>query len=240
VKLNDLMSVHALIRRLPGIAELQDRSVAMAVLDAVLVPEWQYRYFSFDAGWAPGEQMASMRNGSGDDYFIVFAPAGVYARGFDHESPMSPYGTTPPTPWPGLFDGLPDSLRAQITEPAFCDPSGMPMATVCFWRGAEDAVWSCGAVEIPGRDKGNADGAGFADDADGAERMFDVLADGRPQAYCSFAEDHYEVDVDLDAVRHVYALRPLTPDIIAALNPHADPAAVEADCIDIGYPVVGP
>jgi hypothetical protein len=33
-----------------------------------------------------------MNNGSGDEYSIVFAPAGAFVRGFDHESPMSPYG----------------------------------------------------------------------------------------------------------------------------------------------------
>jgi hypothetical protein len=33
-----------------------------------------------------------------------------------------------------------------------------------------------------------------------------------------FAEDYYEVPVDLDAVRHVYALRPLTPAVVTGLN----------------------
>ncbi|GGV05405.1 hypothetical protein GCM10010502_70370 [Kitasatospora aureofaciens] len=45
-----------------------------------------------------------MRNGSGDEYSIVFAPAGVYLRGFDHESPMSPYAED--GVWPGVVDSV--------------------------------------------------------------------------------------------------------------------------------------
>jgi hypothetical protein len=40
------------------------------MLDAILYPEWEYRY-SFDAEWGPEEELALMRNGSGDDYAIV-------------------------------------------------------------------------------------------------------------------------------------------------------------------------
>lgn len=57
----------------------------LAALDALMSEEWQYRYYSFNAAWAPGERMASMRNGSGDDWFIVFAPAGVFVKSFGHE-----------------------------------------------------------------------------------------------------------------------------------------------------------
>ena len=33
----------------------------MAMLDAILSPEWDCRYYSFNAGWSPDEQMGSMR-----------------------------------------------------------------------------------------------------------------------------------------------------------------------------------
>ena len=49
---------------------------SIAVLDAILSPEWEYRFFSFNAAWdsTKRERMASMRDGSGDDYFAVFSP----------------------------------------------------------------------------------------------------------------------------------------------------------------------
>jgi hypothetical protein len=198
----------------------------MAMLDAILSPEWVYRYFSFDSRWSPGEEMASMRDGCGSEYSIVFSAAGAYARGFDHESPMSPYRVTPPLPWPGLFDGVPEAFRAQVTEPAFTD-GGAPRATVCFWREHAAIAWEAGAAgPLP---EGTHDGRS-------AEWLFGVLLDGRPEAYERFAEDYYEVAVDIAAVRHVYALRPLTPAVVSSLNPGTDIPTLAQDIAEIGYP----
>ncbi len=49
----------------PGL--LLRRCVSLAVLDAIMSPDWQYRYYSFDAAWGDDAMMASMRNGQGDD-----------------------------------------------------------------------------------------------------------------------------------------------------------------------------
>ncbi|WP_141355861.1 hypothetical protein [Streptomyces sp. 6-11-2] len=219
-----------MIRQLPKISIVRDRSRAMAMLDAVMSPDWKSRFYSFDSRWSPTEGMASMRDGCGNDYSIVFSPAGAYVRGFDHESPMTPYRLTPPAPWPGLFDGVPEAFLPQVTEPAFSDDDGTPRATVCFWREQADTEWKCGAVEaLP---------EGVADDGS-AEWLFDVLLDGRPEAYQQFAEDYYEVTVSLEAVRHVYALRPLTKSIVSSLNPDVDLAGLEEDIAEIGYPLRG-
>jgi hypothetical protein len=56
------------------------------MLDAILSPEWEYRYYSFDAHWGPGEEMASMRNGEGDDWFLLLDSAGAALKGYAHES----------------------------------------------------------------------------------------------------------------------------------------------------------
>jgi hypothetical protein len=52
--------------------------VALAMLDALLSPEWQDRYYSFNQRWSlpSGTRTGSMRNGSGDDLFILFFPDG--------------------------------------------------------------------------------------------------------------------------------------------------------------------
>ncbi|MGW4895655.1 hypothetical protein ACWEQL_25835 [Kitasatospora sp. NPDC004240] len=49
----------ALPHRLPDIATLRDRCRALAVLDAVLSPDWEGRYHTFDSRWGEGEEMAS-------------------------------------------------------------------------------------------------------------------------------------------------------------------------------------
>jgi len=179
----------------------------MAVLEAVLSPEWESRYHSFDADWSPGEEMASMRNGSGDEYSIVFSAAGAYIRGFDHEAVMSPYRNG--APWPGVLDSVPGVFRHCVEEPAFLNEDGVPVVTACLWREAGDDRWRAGEIDYP-------DGEG---DPDGAAFLFGMLTDPSPEAFRRFAENYYEVPVDLDAVRHVYALRPLTRAVITALNP---------------------
>jgi len=57
---------------IPNVETLKKLCQSLATLDAIISPDWEYRYYSFNSKWADGEMMASMRNGSGDDYFILF------------------------------------------------------------------------------------------------------------------------------------------------------------------------
>ncbi|GFN08183.1 hypothetical protein ACTFBT_32125 [Streptomyces microflavus] len=218
------MSVHDVARRLPGISPLNDLCRSLAMLDAILCPEWDHRWHGFDAHWSPTEAMASMRDGSGGEYSLVFSAAGVYARGFDHESPMSPY--VDDAPWPGVLDEVPAVFRAYVDEPSFTDEFGLPVVTACLWRETTDDRWRAGTIEFP------EDG----EDSDGADWLFQLLVTGTPESYQEWAEDYFEVPVDLEAVRHVYALRPLTDEVIAALAPERVPAELAEDIKEIGYP----
>ncbi|ACZ83281.1 hypothetical protein [Streptosporangium roseum] len=200
------MTAQDVARLLPGVPMLRDLCRSMAVLEAILSPEWESRYHSFDAAWSPREEMASMRNGSGDEYSVVFSAMGAYIRGFDHESVMSPYAND--GPWPGVLDSVPGVFRHCVEEPAFCDEDGMPIVTACLWREAGDDRRRAGEIEYPDCES----------DPDGAAHLFGLLVDPPAEAFRRFAEDYYEVPVDLDAVRHVHALRPLTQAVVTALN----------------------
>ncbi|WP_432867414.1 hypothetical protein [Microbispora rosea] len=224
--LDEPVFVFEVIQRLPSISIVRDRCRAMAMLDAIMSPEWALRYYSFNCRWSPNEEMASMRDGSGNEYSIIFSQAGAYARGFDHESPMSPYRVNPPMPWPGLLDTVPEVFHSQVTEPAFCDEAGIPLATVCFWREYGDVAWREGTIKSMPE---------AAKDDGSVEWLFDVLLDGRPEAYQEFAEEYYGVAVNLEAVRSVYALQPLTQSIVSVLNPEVDLASLEEDLAEIGY-----
>ncbi|MGH6655741.1 MAG: hypothetical protein ACRDVE_11105, partial [Actinocrinis sp.] len=63
-----------------------------------------------------------------------------------------------------------------------------------------------------------------------------VLLDGA-EGYRAFASEYYEVDLDLEAVRDVYALRPLTPELVARLNPDTELADLFTDLSEIGFPL---
>ncbi|MFF8834138.1 hypothetical protein [Streptomyces sp. NPDC015130] len=223
------MTVYDTARALPGIEELRDHSRGLAMLDAVLSPEWESRYYSFDAHWSETEQLASMKDGSGGEYTIVLSASGAFARVFDHESPLSPFGELADgQTWPGVLDGVPEAFREYLTEPAFTDEDGVHVTTACLWRETTDTDWHTGPVEYPDLDG--------REDPDGSGHYLRLLTDRSPEAYAEWASDYYETPVPLDAVRHVLALRPLTPEVVAALNPEVTPADLAEDVAEIGYP----
>ena len=204
------------LEELPDIPTLRRLTRSLAVLDAILSPEWESRYYSFDSHWGEGELMASMRNGQGDDWFCLFTRAGVVVIGLDHEAPMF----QPGDPWPGVIDALPSELAAAVDEPAFDARN----CTFCVWRRTAGARWEHGPVQFP-------DG----DDPDGSARLLQIL-DGRPESYHAFAADYHEVDLPLDAVRAVYRHQPLTPELLARLDPGVTVDMIRQDVAEIGYP----
>jgi hypothetical protein len=165
--------------------------------------------------------MASARNGQGDEYFLVFGPAGAFMKGFDHESPMSPWQQKLRAVWPGVLDAVPAVFASHLTEPAF----SMQNATFCIWRTNEDLSWQRGGIEFPP-----------GDDPDGSENLLWML-DGRPGTYARFCEDYYEQQVDIAIVTSVYTHSPLTEGVVKKLNPEASWLEIVAECEKMGYPI---
>ncbi|MFE7902996.1 hypothetical protein ACFU3E_37050 [Streptomyces sp. NPDC057424] len=218
------MTVHDVARHLPGTTVLREHCRSIALLEAVLSPEWESRRHSFADHWSETESMALMRNGSGDEYSIVFSPFGVFVRGFDHESPMSPY--VEDGPWPGVLDEVPEVFRPYVEEPAFSDEDGVPLVTACVWQETGDDGWKAGTIDFS---------ESATEDPDGAGYLFQLLVDRSPEAFQRWAEDYYEVPVDLEAVRHVFSSSPLTEAVVRALNPEIGLADLAEDLAVIGY-----
>jgi hypothetical protein len=66
------MTAAQLAARLPAVGVVRRWSQSLAVLDAIMSADSESRYFSFDGEFGPGQALASMRNGSGDEYSITF------------------------------------------------------------------------------------------------------------------------------------------------------------------------
>ena len=208
---------------LPDTDTLRRLLQALAMLDAILEEDWDMRYYSFNSKWAPGEQMGSMRNGSGDDFMSLFDRSGCFLRGFDHESAMSPWsGGEPGAVWPGVLDSVPEEFAQSLDEPAF----NMQDTTFCIWRRHGDTAWSRGTIAFPEGE----------DDPDGSATMLSEL-DGNPETYQTFAKDYYEVDVALDAIAKVYAHQPLTTALLEQFSSSRSIEQMRADADEIGYPV---
>jgi hypothetical protein len=99
--------------KLPTPRDLERICKGIATLDAILSEDWEARYYSFNAKWNPKrkERMASMRNGSGDEWFIVFAKTCTFVKSFWHEHA--------PGKVKAIYAGLPEELAPQLEEAAF-------------------------------------------------------------------------------------------------------------------------
>jgi hypothetical protein len=195
---------------LPSIMELSRITQSLAMLDAILSPEWDYRYYSFNSAWGPGEEMASMRDGSGNDWFLLFNSAGAALKGFDHE--LASDRSFPQN----IQDQVPADFSSFLNEPAF----SMQHATFCYWRKTDDPSWS----KVSGT---------LTDD--GSDDMLALLV-STPSGYKEWAEGYFEVPVNVDAVLAIYAHRPLNDSVILALNPEAELDFTYAQALEIGYP----
>ncbi len=204
---------------LPDIASLKRLCQSLAMLDAIICPDWQGRCYSFNDCWDKDASLASMRNAEGDDYFILLVSAGAVIKGFAHEAAMSPYRTNPPSIWPGMYDGILKELGAALSAPAFSREE----VTFCIWRTREDDGWTRGGIT-------------FSDskDADGSSDLLFLLA-GNPHSYQAWAEEYYEREIALSAVKHIYSHKPLTNSIIKLLNAENRLEDLVDDIKETGY-----
>lgn len=158
--------------QLPEIEKLRLRCKALAMLDALICPEWEYRYYSFNVNWSEGEEMASMRNGQKDEWFLLFDKAGAAVKGFAHESDVAKTDHAK-----RIQIEVPPAFGPFLSEPAF----SMGTATFCYWRSFEDSAWSKVSAEDQETD-------------DGSTALLALLIDSA-EAYKEYASDYYEANI---------------------------------------------
>ncbi len=206
--LSELPDIHGFVRLTSG----------LAMLDAILSPDWEYRYYSFNSHWGTDEKMASMRNGSGDHWFALIAPYGVALHGLSHEAPTF----QPGSPGDKIFGDLPTEFHASfLNEPAFDTEN----STFCIWRRAADRLWSCGVTQWAA-----------GDDPDGSRDLLAIL-EGKPEQYVEFAADYFEREIRIADVSAVYQHQPLSTKLVHRLNPEASVESLSSDIKEIGYPM---
>jgi hypothetical protein len=50
------------------------------------------------------------------------------------------------------------------------------------------------------------------------------------------AQDYFEVDVELSLIGHIFALRPLSEELVRSINPETTLASLSKDIAQIDYP----
>jgi hypothetical protein len=161
----------------------------LAALDAMLMEEWQDRYYSFNHAWNTTlqQRMASMRNGLGDEWFMVFEPGGAFLKAFWHE--YHPYEDVAK-----LYEGVPAQLQPQLTEPAFA------IENVTFGGWHDGTTWTL---------RGNATGP--------MQEQLEILS-GDPEKYRAYSADYLKVDAPLDAIAHVLTGKELDADLLKRIG----------------------
>ena len=195
---------------LPAPDTLRQICKAISVMEALLSPEWMYRYYSYQAQWAPGEELMQMRDGSGDEMHVLFHPAGCVINGFAHEFPQPRKEV--------LTQELPDAFRE------FMD--GEPIASIgttfCLWTTGTD-----GWKTVHGQE-------------DNATEMLYLLHPDPQRYLDwaqSYYEDGYpEAGIPLQTAQDLYRGVPLNREMALRIAPVQDWSQLALELTDIGYP----
>jgi hypothetical protein len=198
---------------LPGRQSLEAICKAISVLDAIISPEWQYRYYSFNSKWDTTEQCLQMRNGSGNEMYILFCEGGCAINGFAHEHEQQDKAK------------LTKNLPAIFNDFIFGEPVKSIGTTFCLWT-TELNNWQVGQIE------------NFKDNS---EEMLHIF-DGQPQTYINWAagyfEDSYkESGIPLSTVSKIYNGQTLTKEMVLSIvDELEDWEQLEKDLVAINYP----
>ena len=198
---------------LPSAAALQRLAQSLAVLDAINSPDWEYRYYSYNPNWAPGEAVLEMRDGEGDEMLVLFRAEGCVINGFLHEYDQPEKAQ--------VTRGLPEVFDSFLFE----EPINSLGTTFCLWYTPAHG-WQRGIVE---------------NEDDGSEELLYIF-DNDPATYAEWATDYYLDETDrrpltAAAVAPIYHHEVLTKAMVLALNEELeDWVALAAELQEIGYP----
>ena len=202
---------------LPHPRLLGQRAMALALLDAIICPEVEYRYFTYDPAFAAGQHVAAMKNGEGDHWYLHLSAAGAIVKGHVQDLPRGEARAM------ALHAQamVPEDFAALLHEPAFM----MDSVSFCYWRRSGDDGWSKLAhpdVRLRHR-------------YDGSEDYLSILL-APASCYYEYAADYFECEPPLAAIEHLYAHAPLSASLVKSLNPQMSlDVALEA-AVRIGYP----
>ncbi|MCE0557459.1 MULTISPECIES: hypothetical protein [unclassified Motilimonas] len=111
------------------IEQLRKKMKSLALLDAIIEQEWQYRYFSYNSNWSDSEEMGSLRDGCGGEWFLWFSGELAGYKCLSPEDGLMPELQE-------AKESASEAFGSFINEPAF----SMDQAT-CIWF-LENSQWT--------------------------------------------------------------------------------------------------
>ncbi len=110
---------------------------------------------------------------------------------------------------------VPDSMQAFLSEPAFITDQ----VTCLLWNERNGSGWHA-----------------FEGSEDAGEHWFELLIHGA-RYYHAWAEDYYEIELDMALIERVFELESLTRELVGQLNDELDWTELQEDIDEINYPV---
>lgn len=191
------------INLIPCGNSLKNHLRGIALVEAIIMPEWENRYFSFNKNWnvEKNEEMASMRDGSGNGYFLLFYPHGIVGKVI-HQGIN--YNCS------NISSEIPECFDSFKNEPAFIKDR----ASFFFWRKTSDLFWKV----LPG----------ILTDYP----LLKFLVGGI-RHYHTWAERYYEKKIDLTSLKQVYECLSVSEKNLHYLNVDLQMEDLEDDLIEI-------
>lgn len=205
-----IVAEHA--RFLPEIEVLLRRSRAAAALDAILMPTWTLRYYSYDPHWNTGQRFACMTNGSGEEYYILVGSNFALVKGFVKASKMA---ATCGEVGHAVADLLP--MRVPVLGPALEEPA-------FDWQYTTYVAWSTGEGWTIRHASGE---LGLC-----KEQCAVLLDDG--ETYHRWAEEYYEMAIDPEMVNKVFSTGRVARMQLSTMCPGGVSADLERELMGMG------
>ena len=182
---------------LPRATRLRELLQANAALDAILMAEWEHRYFSFNSLWDESEEMGSLRDGQGTEAFCLFLHDVSFLKGFEPALELPNQGPLSSVE----MALLPSNLQAAAKEPAF----DMSHVSYVAFSPIARSEWT---PVRPTEENWSVALSGML-----------VLLRDDPEAYTRWAEDYYERKVNQEIVESIQAGQSLTENMIQEPEP---------------------
>lgn len=186
------------------IEQLRKKMKSLALLDAIIEQEWEYRYFSYDSNWSDSEEMGSLRDGCGGSWF--FWVCGDSA-GYKCLSPED--GLMPTSDLEKIKSDASEVFNDFVTEPTF----SMDEAT-CIWF-LEKSNWIKHGITV-----------NWIID-------LQTVIDWNASDYHTWATKYYERELDLDVIEKIF-FGEFNTDLAKKLNPTIEIEHLLAELPEIG------
>ena len=187
-------------------ADFVKTAKAISVLDAIISPEWEYRYYSFNSKWSDNEFLASMRDGQGRYWYALITDIGIAITGNAKDKVNNIE----------LSKILPkEFINCFWNEPAFETQNSSFVA----WKLDTDNEWTFYFA---------------TDNFQNINSILEILL-GNPYTYKNHSLLYFEKELDIKTITKIYNGVEIDNEIIKKINDKICIEDIKEDFEEIGY-----